>query len=88
MRGAARSIALAVQDSIEAGIRRSAEGICAAHGTAVAMRYERRYPATVNTGSEPASTGRRVRQENLPFSPSYSHLNRTAARAYVVGAPQ
>jgi hippurate hydrolase len=52
LRGTARSFEPRVQDAIEAGIRRIAEGICAAHGATMTMRYERRYPATINSGPE------------------------------------
>jgi hippurate hydrolase len=40
---------------IEAGVRRVTAGIDAAYGTASTVRYERRYPPTVNT---PAEAGR------------------------------
>jgi hippurate hydrolase len=52
LRGTTRTFKAEVQDKVEAGIRRLAEGIAAAHGCTVAMRYERRYPATVNTADE------------------------------------
>jgi hippurate hydrolase len=58
LRGTARSFSPAVQDTIEAGIRRVAEGACAAYGAAMAMRYERRYPATVNSGPETDNAAR------------------------------
>jgi hippurate hydrolase len=44
-----------VQDAIEAGVRRVTAGIDAAYGTTSSVRYERRYPPTVNT---PAEAGR------------------------------
>ncbi len=52
LRGTTRTFKAEIQDQVEAGIRRRAEGIAAAHGCTVAMRYERRYPATVNTAAE------------------------------------
>ncbi len=52
LRGTTRTFKPEVQDLVEAGIRRRAEGIAAAHGCTVAMRYERRYPATVNSAAE------------------------------------
>ena len=58
LRGTTRSFLPAVQDAIEAGIRRVAEGVCAAHGATLAMRYERRYPATVNTAPETENAAR------------------------------
>jgi hippurate hydrolase len=41
-----------VQDAVEAGIRRIAEGTAAALGASVALRYERRYPPTINSPAE------------------------------------
>ncbi|MFO1059458.1 MAG: M20 aminoacylase family protein [Dongiaceae bacterium] len=52
LRGTARSFRPDVQDAIEAGIRRIAAGVAAAHGAAAEVRYERRYPATVNSAAE------------------------------------
>ncbi len=48
LRGTTRAFKVAVQDQIEAGIRRIAAQIAAAHECTVAVRYERRYPPTVN----------------------------------------
>src|SRR5882724_115001 len=47
LRGTTRSFDAAVHDALEPAIRRVAEGICAALGASMAMRYERRYPPTV-----------------------------------------
>jgi amidohydrolase len=52
LRGTTRSFDPAVRDSLEPAIRRIAEGICASLGAAVELRYERRYPPTVNSGAE------------------------------------
>jgi hippurate hydrolase len=52
LRGTTRTFKPEIQDLVEAGIRRRADGIAAAHGCTVAMRYERRYPATVNSAAE------------------------------------
>ncbi len=52
MRGTARSFEPATRDLIEAAIGRIASGIEATHGVRVALRYDRRYPATVNTAAE------------------------------------
>jgi len=52
LRGTARAFRPEVQDAIEPAIRRIAEGVCAAHGAAMALRYERRYPPTVNSEAE------------------------------------
>ena len=52
LRGTTRSFKREVQDTIEDGIRRIAEGVAAAQGAKVRVRYERRYPPTVNTEKE------------------------------------
>jgi hippurate hydrolase len=53
IRGTTRSFRPEVQKSIEPAIRRIAEGIAQAHGAEIAsMRYEMRYPPTVNTAAE------------------------------------
>ena len=52
LRGTTRSFAPTVRDALEPAIRRVAEGVCAALGAQMAMRYERRYPPTVNSPAE------------------------------------
>jgi amidohydrolase len=52
LRGTTRSFSPAVRDALEPAIRRVAEGACAALGASLAMRYERRYPPTVNSAAE------------------------------------
>jgi amidohydrolase len=52
LRGTARAFKAEVQDIIESGIHRIAEGVAAASGATVRVRYERRYPATVNSPAE------------------------------------
>src|SRR5215207_4448283 len=52
LRGTTRSFDPAVRDGLEPAIRRVAEGACAALGASMAMRYERRYPPTVNSPAE------------------------------------
>lgn len=49
LRGTVRTFSPAVQDAAEAGMKRILDGVCAAFGCTAALRYERRYPATVNT---------------------------------------
>jgi len=53
LRGTTRSFRPEVRDNIEKSIPRIAEGIAAAHGATVSVRYERRYPPTIN---EPGAT--------------------------------
>jgi amidohydrolase len=50
--GTTRSFRPEIQDMIEANMRRIAESTAAAFGATVAIRYERRYPPTVNTEAE------------------------------------
>ena len=52
--GTVRSFSETVQDAIEQGMRRMADGIAAAHGVAAELSYDRRYRATVNH-PEPAA---------------------------------
>jgi len=54
LRGTTRAFRPEVQDQIEAGIRRIAAGIDAAYGTSSTVRYERRYPPTINSPRETA----------------------------------
>jgi hippurate hydrolase len=54
LRGTTRAFRSEVQDQIEAGIRRVCAGIDATFGTRCAVRYERRYPPTVNHPRETA----------------------------------
>src|SRR6266853_147620 len=52
LRGTTRSFDAAVRDALEPAIRRIAEGVCAALGASVTLRYERRYPPTINSAVE------------------------------------
>jgi hippurate hydrolase len=52
IRGTCRSFDLRVQDSIEPAIRRIAEGVCQSFGADMSLRYERRYPPTINAAVE------------------------------------
>ncbi len=52
LRGTTRSFKTEVQDAIEPAIRRIAGGICDAFGAEMTLRYERRYPPTVNSHAE------------------------------------
>jgi amidohydrolase len=52
LRGTTRSFKPELQEAIEPAIRRIAEGVAAAMGAGVALRYERRYPPTVNSAAE------------------------------------
>ncbi|MGH7006044.1 MAG: amidohydrolase, partial [Alphaproteobacteria bacterium] len=52
LRGTVRALQPGARDAVEPLMRRIAEGICAAQGGSVAMRYERRYPPVVNHARE------------------------------------
>jgi hippurate hydrolase len=52
LRGTTRSFSPAVRDQIEPAIRRIAEGACRACGAEMELRYERRYPPTINAAPE------------------------------------
>src|SRR5262252_4521611 len=52
LRGTTRSFSPTVRDQIEPAIRRIAEGTCRACGAEMRLRYERRYPPTVNSPRE------------------------------------
>ena len=52
LRGTTRSFKPKVQDAIEQSIRRVAEGIASSMGATIELRYERRYPPTINSPAE------------------------------------
>src|SRR5262249_18732376 len=52
LRGTVRTFRPEVQETAEAALARVVQGVCAACGAAGSLRYERRYPATVNTARE------------------------------------
>ena len=52
LRGTTRAFKKEVQDTIERRIREVAEGVAATWGAKAKVRYERRYPPTVNTARE------------------------------------
>ncbi len=58
LRGTVRTFKTELSERVEADIRRLAAGIAEAHGASVALGYERRYPALVNTESESALAAR------------------------------
>jgi amidohydrolase len=69
LRGTTRSFEPAVRDMIEPAIRRIAEGACASLGASMEMRYESRYPPTVNsrveTETAAAAAAELVGEENV-----------------------
>jgi hippurate hydrolase len=52
IRGTVRAFSATVQDLIEARIRKVCAGSAMAHEAEISVRYERRYPATINTAEE------------------------------------
>ena len=52
LRGTSRSFNPEVRDQLEPAIRRIADGTCRACGAQMELRYERRYPPTINTPAE------------------------------------
>ena len=52
LRGTTRSFSPSVQDQVEAAMRRIVEGVCRACGATMELRYERRYPPTLNAPTE------------------------------------
>jgi hippurate hydrolase len=52
LRGTVRTFKQGIQDEVEQDLRRIAQGVCDAHGARMDLRYERRYPALVNTSKE------------------------------------
>jgi amidohydrolase len=52
IRGTTRVFRAEVRDAVEAAMRRICQGIAATYGVDVALRYERRYPPTVNSRRE------------------------------------
>jgi amidohydrolase len=52
LRGTTRSFSPMVRDQLEPAIRRIAEGTCRACGAEMLLKYERRYPPTINSRKE------------------------------------
>jgi amidohydrolase len=58
LRGTVRAFDAAVQDQVEARIRALCAGSAASHDARIDVRYERRYPATVNSAAQAALCAR------------------------------
>jgi hippurate hydrolase len=58
IRGTVRSFNAKVRDLSEETIKKIAKGVCAAHGAECDIRYERRYPPTINTEQETVNTAK------------------------------
>ena len=52
IRGTARAFSVDMQNLIESGLKRVAEGVAAAHGVSAALTYRRSYPPVVNHPKE------------------------------------
>ncbi|MGZ8409379.1 MAG: M20 aminoacylase family protein [Hyphomicrobium sp.] len=70
--GTARALRSEVRDTIEATVRRIAGSLAAAHGVAADIRYEQRYPATVN---DPAEAVRAAKAAALVVAADYVDLD-------------
>ena len=66
LRGTARTFKPEVQDAIEAGIRRIAEGIAGRARRQRRVRYERRYPPTINSPAETETRSDDRRRDRRP----------------------
>ena len=62
LRGTTRAFRPDVQDAIQAGVARVLAGIDAAYGTTSTLRYERRYPPTINTPEEAGRAAKAMRR--------------------------
>jgi hippurate hydrolase len=58
LRGTCRTFTPALHASMESRLAKVAGGVCAAFGATMEMRYEKRYPPTVNTETETAAAVR------------------------------
>ncbi len=54
LRGTVRAFSVAVQEAIESGMRRIAQGIAQAHSVSAVVDYRRHYPPTINSAAEAA----------------------------------
>jgi amidohydrolase len=52
LRGTTRAFSAAIRNQIEMAITRIANGVCEACGAEMRLRYERRYPPTINSAAE------------------------------------
>jgi hippurate hydrolase len=62
LRGTVRTFRKSVQDATELSIGRIVTGICAAFGAHAELRYERRYPATINSAPEAKKSAATLRR--------------------------
>ncbi|MSO65337.1 MAG: amidohydrolase [Alphaproteobacteria bacterium] len=58
LRGTCRSFNRALRDSLEGRIRQLSTGVATAFGATIELRYEKRYPPTVNSEAETAAAVR------------------------------
>jgi hippurate hydrolase len=66
LRGTARAFKKETQDHLERRLEETAHGIAQAAGVAASIRYERRYPPTVNSEHETALALESIRRVVLP----------------------
>ena len=80
LRGTVRSFEPAVQDLIERRIGEIVTGVAATFGMTATFRYERRYPATINTPEETRHASRRPRRWWAPGTSTPIRRRRWAPR--------
>lgn len=61
LKGGIRSLSPTTQDRMEREFRRTASGVCEANGARAEVRYERRYPPTINAPAETELAARAAR---------------------------
>jgi hippurate hydrolase len=76
LRGTARAFRPEVQDTVEAAMQRICQGVAAAFGARIELRYERGYPPTIND-AEQAEVCRSVARSLVGSDKVYSDLQPT-----------
>jgi len=61
LRGTTRAFRPEIQDLLESRMRQICAGLAASHGAEITLRYERRYPPTINSATEAAVAAEAMR---------------------------
>ena len=80
--GTVRTFEVAVQDMVEAGLRRVATATAEAFGATAEIDYRRNYPATVNTADETVFAGRVAAEVVGPSQVIYDPAPSTGAEDF------
>ncbi|HMW76917.1 MAG TPA: M20/M25/M40 family metallo-hydrolase, partial [Rhodocyclaceae bacterium] len=94
LRGTIRSFKPEVQQSVERAMERICSGVAATHGAQIAVRFDHRYPPTVNSVAETAFCrgvagevlgAERVRDDELPSmgAEDFAYMLREKPGCYV-----